>query len=371
MIDGHKVLDPINVLESLQAKENAFVFLASVASKYRAMIPLAEKFGWNKGVNFETIQEASPFYPTVEVSGHCNLRCSSCPRGDSENLLPKGEYMTASNYKKIVSKLVIDIPLVYLIDLYIWGEPILNPQLDQIIYINHDLGIASGLSTNLNSIRQLPKVMAARPAQLRISMSGASDETYNVTHTGGKWARVEKNLKEVARLREENGFVTAIEVYYHLYKHNIEDAKVVKKLCESNGFSFHPSLAVLFRDYALQRRKRGIISQSADTANELMLKSLDELLADCDASGEKNCILTRVIPVIDWDGTVLSCCNYAPRQDDKIGAYVDMEFSDLIGRRTSSKTCFECQSFNLHRWNDQPYYSGYVNSLIEHDATRP
>lgn len=370
MVDGHKVLDPTKVLESSQVKENAFVFLASVTSKYRAMIPLAEKFGWNKGVNFETIQEASPFYPTVEVSGHCNLRCSSCPRGDSENLLPKGEYMAAADYKKIVSKLVADIPLVYLVDLYIWGEPILNPQLDQIIHINHDLGIASGLSTNLNSIRQLPKVMAARPAQLRISMSGASDETYNITHTGGKWARVEKNLKEIARLREENGFATAIEVYYHLYKHNLDDAKVIKKLCETNGFSFHPSLAVLFSDYALQHRKRGIISQSADTANELMLKSLDELLADCDASGEKNCILTRVIPVIDWDGTVLSCCNYAPRQDDKIGAYVDIEFSDLIGKRTSSKTCSECQSFNLHRWNDQPYYSGYVNSLIGHDATR-
>ena len=105
--------------------------------------------------------------------------------------------MTASNYKKIVDKLVADIPLLYLIDLYIWGEPILNPQLDQIIYLNHDLGIASGLSTNLNSVRHLPKVMAARPAQLRISLSGASDETYNITHTGGKWSGLRKIFKKL------------------------------------------------------------------------------------------------------------------------------------------------------------------------------
>ena len=169
-------------------------------------------------------------------------------------------------------------------------------------------------------------------------------------------------------MRKENGYATAIEVYYHLYRHNIGDAIKIKEFCKHNGFLFHPSLGVLFSDYALQRRKNGIISKSADTANELMLKSLDELLADCDAMGEKNCILTRVVPVINWDGSVLPCCNYAPRSDDSIGFFQDLQFSDLVSKRSSSKTCAECQSFNLHRWNDQPYYSEYVK--VWFDKTR-
>lgn len=363
-VDGLEVVDTLSFLAKEKNRKNTFVFVASVTSKYKVMFPIAEALGWEKGVNVETIQDASPFYPTIEVSGHCNLKCSSCPRGDSDGLLKQGEYMSSSYYRQIVTKLVADIPLVYLIDLYIWGEPILNPELEQIIRINHEFGIASGLSTNLNSIRHLPKVLAVQPAQLRVSLSGASEKVYNITHTGGKWSRVEKNLKELARMRAENGFVTAIEVYYHLYKHNLDDAKIIKQFCADNGFSFHPSLAVLFSDYALQHRKQGVISTSADTANDLMLKSLEELLSDCDESGDKNCILTRVLPVIDWDGSVLACCNYSPRDDDKVGYFLETDFSDLIAKRTVSKTCVECQSFNLHRWNDQPFYSDYVNTLV-------
>ena len=75
VVDGYDVFEPgCTSWRRKKLKANLFVFLASVTSKYLAMIPLAEKLGWEQGINFETIQEASPFYPTVEVSGHCNLK---------------------------------------------------------------------------------------------------------------------------------------------------------------------------------------------------------------------------------------------------------------------------------------------------------
>ena len=77
-----------------------------------------------------------------------------------------------------------------------FGEkPILNKDLPKIIKYNNELwGLASGLSTNLNNVTHLEKTIEAQPAQIRISCSGMSKETYEITHTG-KWPKFSKNVE--------------------------------------------------------------------------------------------------------------------------------------------------------------------------------
>ena len=100
--------------------------------------------------------------------------------------------MSLKDYKSVVHKLIEEIPFLYLVDLYIWGEPILNKELPDIIRLNNELGLSTGISTNLNDIRNMPASLDAEPALVRVSLSGMSAETYEITHTRGKWSKVEK-----------------------------------------------------------------------------------------------------------------------------------------------------------------------------------
>lgn len=357
IIDSNKFL-----ASSGEHLENSFVLTASVDSKNREMFSKLSEHGFTKGKNFESIQTLSPFYPVIEVTGLCNLRCSSCPRADSE-MLEVGKYMSASNYKKVITKMVQEIPFLYLVDLYIWGEPLLNKELPEIIEINNQLGIASGLSTNLNTIKNLDQVLAAKPAQLRVSLSGASKETYEITHTGGRYDKVRKNLDKLAEINKKYGNKTLIEVYFHLYKHNLHEIKKIRSICDLNGFNFHPSLAILFHDYVKEYIDSGIIPKAALPANELMLIDIDTLIDDCKKQDHMNCILTRVVPVINWDMSVLACCTYAPPGIHK--SYLELSMDELLSKRVHSETCGKCQSQSLHRWNDQIYYSKFIEQVVK------
>lgn len=366
---GVGTISPETFFSTPRIQEEAFVLTASVDIKNKVMFEELQRHGFVRGVSFENIQTLSPFYPTIEVTGLCNLRCSGCVRSD-KTMIDDGKYMSFENYEKVITKLVREIPFLYLVDLYVYGEPILNKELPEIIRLNNRLGIASGLSTNLNNIRYLKEVLDEHPALIRVSLSGASPETYEVTHTGGKWAKVEKNLQVLAGLVAERDNQTLVEVYFHVYKHNKHEINTIKDLCARYGFRFHPSLGlVLTTDFVLQYAKGNGIPPTAQVANDLTLIPMEKLLVDCKDQGQHNCILTRIIPVINWDLSVMPCCNYA--YSEIAQNYLDIELDELINRRTNSAVCAECQRHGLHRWNNQGYYSQFVAQIVEENTCRP
>lgn len=364
---GVRVRHPDDVLGEPRASERLFVLTATVDAKNKEMFHILEhKYGFVRGHAYENIQTLSPFYPTIEVTGLCNLKCSSCPRADSE-MLPVGKYMNYDTYEKVIRKLVREIPFLYLIDMYIWGEPMLNPDLPDMIRLNNSLGIASGLSTNLNNVRHLEKVMEAFPAQIRVSLSGMTKETYEVTHTGGRWDAVRKNLDTLAALNDLHDRRTIIELYFHLYNHNLGDLQAAADLAHKHGFRLHPSLAILFHDLVLRYAETGQLPPTAKAANERLLISVDQLLSECASQGDRNCILTRIIPVINWDTSVMACCTYT--YSDLARSFLDIPLEEIVRRRTRSSTCAACQKHALHRWNDQGKYAGYVEEIV-HSRTR-
>lgn len=362
---GIGTISPGSFFSLPKASEDAFVLTASVDTKNKVIFEELLRHGFEKGVSFDNIQILSPFYPTIEVTGLCNLRCSSCIRSD-KSLIEDGKHMNYEDYKKVITKLIDEIPFVYLVDLYVFGEPMLNKDLPQIIRLNNTLGLASGISTNLSDIRHLEAVLDEHPALIRISLSGFSSDTYDVTHTGGKWSTVSKHLERLATLVSERGNRTIVELYFHIYSHNKHEISAVKEMCEKFGFRFHPCLAVLFSDFALQYSREKTVSESAKIANDLTLIPMQSLLDDCRNQAHLNCILTRVVPVINWDLSVMPCCNYTYSQIAP--NYLDISFEELINKRTHSTVCEACQLHALHRWNNQLYYANFVAEVVNANA---
>jgi len=359
---GLEVLDPVKVLQN--NSKDKFIFTASVASKNNQMFKECARFGLKKKVDFDDIQSFSPFYPSIDITGLCNLKCLSCPRSREDETFGATGYMNFELYKKIIDKMVVDMPFLYLVDLYQWGEPILHPDISRIVEYNNKLGLASGLSTNLNSIRKLDEVLSKKPAQLRVSLSGASKETYDVTHTGGKWKRVERNMHTLGEtVKKYDGF-TLIEVYFHVYKDSVKEAIKIKKICEKYKFNFHTTIAMLLPEFALDYKEGKGLTPQAKKANDLMLIDIDKLIKEGKRDDEKNCLLTRCLPNVLWDGSVANCCNYAAPKP-LYTSYLDVPFKEIELSRRESELCNNCQKHSLHRYFNPQHYDGFIKEKLD------
>lgn len=360
---GIDVYDPIEFLKS--QNKNVFILVASVDIRNKEIFKICESFGLEKFRDFINIQHLCPYYPGIEISGVCNLRCISCPRSEQKYFPEKGGFMKASEYERIIKKLIIDIPFTYLVDLYIWGEPFLNPDLPEIVAINNQLGIASGISSNLNvNPEAIEKVIMKNPPQIRVSVSGFGDSHYEITHTKGIWEKFYNNLLLLKQFIKKYNADTIIEVYYHVNRENIEEGRKMKELCDKLNFKFHPSIYLILPDLVFSYVEGEKLSASTRKAFDLLLINIDELIEKARIERDKACLLKRILPVINWDGSVLACCNYSYNRFKIAESYMDISLNEIINLRNENPFCLKCRKYSLHRYFDPVYYSKKIESLF-------
>mgnify|MGYP001397720296 CR=1 FL=1 len=186
-------------------------------------------------------REGDAYIFVVEIVGTCNLRCPTCPVGNSAlGERPIG-FMKPEMFESIVDKIRRESPSPRpKINLYNWGEPLLHPDLPRFIGLLRRHGMYAALSSNLNIKRGLEEVIAANPDELKISLSGLSPDTYARAHARGKLDLVRQNMRLVSEYRKKHKATTRIWVGHHIYKSNRHEIDEVRRLCSELGFEHHP-----------------------------------------------------------------------------------------------------------------------------------
>jgi len=304
--------------------------------------------GLKKNIDYVMCSDLNDVDPSVDISGVCNLKCISCPRGNISEQPPVG-FITAKSYKLVLDKLLRELPFLGNMQFYAWGEPLLNKELPQIVEMTKDAGVLSALSSNLNATKGYEALVKAKLDWLKISCSGFSPETYELTHTGGKWKRFFKNLNQIVELREKYHPEMSITLNYHLYKHNVGvDYKKMEEFCQNNGLIFRPSPAYLYpmdtmRDYV----DGNPLSCEATQTKDLLLMDLDQGLAKAREQKHLPCPEDRCLP-IDWDLKVRFCGVYfKPYIADN---FLNVSVEDIMNKRFESDFCSECMDRGLHQF---------------------
>ncbi|MDR0409839.1 MAG: radical SAM protein [Spirochaetaceae bacterium] len=319
--------------------------------------------GFTEGKNFIRRTELSPVIPAIEISGVCNLRCIACPRSDTRHPFENGGFMSVEDYEKVLSKLLQELPMLHLVSLFIWGDPLLHPKLPEILKINSRLGVGSDISTNLNiKTEKLEEIMKANPTYLRLSCSGFGSKNYEVTHAGAKWDLFYKNCFEVSRLMKKYDLDTGVELYFHVNKANILEYKDIVNMARQLGFRTAAVLSMCFPQYAMNFAENIPLPESAQKAKDLMLVSMEEVLEAAKGENEKPCTATNGFPNINWDLSVLTCCNF---NQDRIAAnFFDIGTDELIKLKNSSEFCKKCISHSIHRYYGLRKYDNFVKDLL-------
>jgi MoaA/NifB/PqqE/SkfB family radical SAM enzyme len=329
--------------------ENAFIIIAS-GFYADEIAQICRDNSFQRMKNYLIYGELRNFNYQIDVSGSCNLKCISCPRGNFPNHRRPG-FMTPATFEKLIRKIITDDPYTGIISLYNWGEPLLNKALPEIIEVTHRHSLLSALSSNLSFNIDFEPVIKARPTWFRISNSGWG-KNYEITHTGAQWELFYDNLLKLKTYQEKHHPEMIVELFFHIYNHNRDDYLKMKALCDSLGFTIryrHAALAPLDNIQKIMDNEQ--ISIQAGKTRELQLLKVEDAITIAQSEDEKNrpCYYEDHL-WIDWDLSVAHCMEwYKPALNLVEKDFLSVSIQELIQARENSAFCKKCKAKGIHR----------------------
>ncbi len=150
------------------------------------------------------ISSKFPLFLFVEATNNCNSSCRFCPRLQGNRKLG---YLDFNLYKKL-----IDESVKYgkrgVIGLAKDGEPLLHPKIDELIKYANDKKAAHiiQITTNASLLNEgmSKKILNSGLDDLRISIDAVNPDTYKKLKGHDYLEKVEKNVNDFLKLRNEN-----------------------------------------------------------------------------------------------------------------------------------------------------------------------
>jgi radical SAM protein with 4Fe4S-binding SPASM domain len=207
--------------------------------------------------------------------------------------------MALADLKRIVDEIA---PFAYQIELYNWGEPLLHPDIMEMIEYASQRRIPVGLSSNLNRLdaETARRLVESGLSHLIVSIDGATQESYAAYRRRGQLDTVLKNLELLIETRRKLQRRSPFIIWRMLVgKHNEHEIAIVRNMAHSMGADSF-STGVLFVD-----------TRDPEQVKEWL--PADPAFSPYDYDGEKlenrwDCHDLWENMVINWDGGVSPCC---------------------------------------------------------------
>lgn len=312
-------------------------------------------------------------YRTVyfEVSGICNAKCPYCVTGNKSaiNKSPGTEhrssnFVTGENFRTAIVRL-IDLNLIgkdTVICLYNWGEPLLHPNIQDLLLILKAKKLHFGISTNASKVLKFERGLLTNLDHLTISMPGFSQESYDRIH-GFDFNKILSNIDGLLANFRDAGFAGQAKIAYHIYQFNLGEIIHARDFCLKRKINFAPSVAFI-NDYNLAisfLNKTLEYNKLNEMAKNLLLYYVDELINK--SPRDFNCPQYDYL-TIDAACDVLTCCAVPPNHPDySIGSIFQLSREDILTKKKQQKICKECISSGLAYWVHNPVIPKIIHDL--------
>ena len=267
----------------------------------------------------------------VDIIDACHLKCPTCPRG--VRAFPNtSKKMSLGMFREIVAKAKEDG--AYRVDLFSWMEPFLCPNLHEYIEVVKNAGLPCGVSSTL-SLRRIRNFEAALALTdvLTISISGFSQEIYQINHVGGRVEWVKQNLKTLAELKRNGGTAVGATLRMLMFDYNRGEEAQLRELADATGIAFevllaegHPVRLQQPKDAEARLRDR---VQNFSATPRVDLKG-------------KVCPLIFEHVTINADGDVYQCSAYGNYDITRIGPFLELSREEVLLRRYTHPMCNSC-----------------------------
>ena len=243
---------------------------------------------------------------TIDIGNICNLKCPLCPTGRGDKSASRG-FMKIGEFRRVLNE--IGSYLTNL-ELYNWGEPILNKDLIDMIRYAKNMNIPVCISTNLNILdkKVAEALISTQIDKIFISCDGASPETYSKYRVGGDFHRVLSNIYQLLEAKKKlRNRYTRIVLLFHVFKHNEHEVEKIKELADDCGIELRVNRMRTDMGKEIFEKVEDSIERDKDWIPE----NPRYCAFDLEKKGKKKemrCNHLWKTSVINWDGAVLPCC---------------------------------------------------------------
>jgi radical SAM protein with 4Fe4S-binding SPASM domain len=243
-------------------------------------------------------------------------------------MMPSAGKMTVGSFRRI-----FDLFSGYAewVGLYNWGEPLLHPDLfDMVRYVSRH-GVRSIISTHFNvefSERAALELVNSGLSRLIVSLDGATQETYGKYRAGGSFDRVIDNLDTLieskARLRSA---APEIVIQFIVFRHNEHEIDAISALARRMACKLSLIPATCDMGQVVEMPPQ----EAARQCTGWLPVSPSHRQYDTSGKWSRT---TRICPslwntlVLRWDGEVFPCC--LPYKDEhSLGNILSQTFESI------------------------------------------
>jgi len=232
------------------------------------------------------LENPRPRTINLEVTNICDLRCIMCKRIER----PKG-YLRLELLKEFLPE--AKHMGVQQAGLFTVGEPILHPQIGEIVELCKNQGFYTYIDVNGNSLTEEKAHVLVDSGldSIKFSIAAADEDTYARIHRGGSLSNVYNNLKTLKKIRDEKHSRMRILVSFIIMQENQHQIELFREK---------------MRDYT-DEIEYTVVNNAADRMDR---DAFEALRIDTFDIPNKNGICsnpwTRI--VMSWDGYISLCC---------------------------------------------------------------
>ncbi len=255
-----------------------------------------------------------PITIVIDPGNVCNLFCALCITGQKKSLRPT-KLLFLSKFKKILkqfSRWAVQL------DLYNWGEPLLNKDLFKMISFAKRKGLFVVTSSNLLLLTPITarKIITSGLDRLIVSLHGASPQTTQIYMKGGDFNKAIANIKLLANLKKKMKSKTPKIIWrYVVSSHNELEIEEAKKLAHDLGVVLE--LLPLNLDIGLEPQQiKYNFKQHVDWLPKAKPFRLYNLKTGKPINRSLDCFWPWEIVSINSDGGIQPCCAYSNPQFD-------------------------------------------------------
>ena len=254
--------------------------------------------------------------------------------------------MSVKTYGQILTKLLALGFLTNrsLFHIYGLGEPMLHPQLEEVLLATGQAGLHTSISTNASVVPdKIGEAAASAVSRILISMPGFSQSSYDRIH-GFSFKKIKANILRLRDLFPKVPF----DMTYHIYQFSLDEMEAARQFCRNHQIRFAPNYAVLFD------RKKCLEYVEKRISSEEMNQILSDLIIEAFHHQIRNaprdfCDFIQEYLSINVQGDVRLCNSFRRDQEWEIlcGNILQDNPDDILRRKCSKPFCDRCMKAGL------------------------